>query len=153
MKRITAFQGAPPATSPKRSPPASRGSRFLCEGGHRYVVLMAESVLRHRTADPDATKGRLRHLLALTPLASVSLGINLFTAQHTVWPLEASYPHGDVQAVGETLTAEIKVMQPRELAEYAKAFTGLAGMACTATPHPLSSRPQLTPSGEPPQSR
>ncbi|MER6149784.1 hypothetical protein ACWGPD_29125 [Streptomyces hirsutus] len=29
----------------------------------------------------------------------------------------------------ETLTAETKVMQSRELAQYAKAFTDLAGMA------------------------
>lgn len=36
---------------------------------------------------------------------------------------------GCVQAVVETLTAEIKVKQPRELADYAKAFAGLAEMA------------------------
>jgi hypothetical protein len=62
-------------------------------------------------------------------LASVSLGIIPFTAQRTVWPLEAFYLHDDTVAVVETLTAEIKVTQPRELADYAKAFTGLAEMA------------------------
>ncbi|WP_331755321.1 hypothetical protein OG936_38925 (plasmid) [Streptomyces sp. NBC_00846] len=49
--------------------------------------------------------------------------------QRTVWPLEAFYLHDDTQAVVETLTAEIKVKQPRELADCAKAFTGLAEMA------------------------
>ncbi len=34
-------------------------------------------------------RGQLRHLLAVMPLASVSLGIIPFTAQRTVWPLEA----------------------------------------------------------------
>lgn len=63
------------------------------------------------------------------PLASVSLGIIPFTAQRTVWPLEAFYVHDDTMAVVETLTAEIKVTQPRELADYAKAFAGLAEMA------------------------
>jgi hypothetical protein len=95
------------------------------EGGHRYVVLMEESVLRYRTADPDAMKGQLRHLLAVMPLASVSLGI----IPRTVWPLEAFYLHDVAQAVVETLTAEIKVTQPRELADYVKAFAGLAEMA------------------------
>jgi hypothetical protein len=104
-------------------------SRFLYEGGHRYVVLMEESVLRYRTADPDAMKGQLRHLLAVMPLASVSLGIIPFTARRTVRPLEAFYLHDDTQAVVETLTAEIKVTQPRELADYAKTFAGLAEMA------------------------
>lgn len=74
-------------------------------------------------------KGQLRHLLAVMPLASVSLGIIPFTAQRTVWPLEAFHLHDDTEAVVETLTAEIKVKQPRELADYAKAFTSLAEMA------------------------
>lgn len=34
----------------------------------------------------------------------------------------------------ETLTAEIKVKQPRELADYAKAFAGLAQMAVCGEP-------------------
>ncbi|NEE24736.1 transcriptional regulator, partial [Streptomyces sp. SID7982] len=93
------------------------------------VVLMEESVLRYRTADPEAMRGQLRHLLAVMPLASVSLGIIPFTAQRNVWPLEAFYLHDDTTAVVETLTAEIKVKQPRELADYAKAFAGLAEMA------------------------
>jgi len=74
-------------------------------------------------------RGQLRHFLAVMPLASVSLGIIPFTAQRTVWPLEAFYLHDDFQAVVETLTAEINVTQPRELADYAKAFTALAEMA------------------------
>jgi hypothetical protein len=34
-----------------------------------------------------------------------------------VWPLEAFYLHADVQAMTETLTADIKVKQPREHAD------------------------------------
>ncbi|MGW1659100.1 helix-turn-helix domain-containing protein [Streptomyces atratus] len=128
MSQITTFQGTPDDVSEAVAARVAR-SRFLYEGGHRYVVLMEESVLRYRTADPDAMRGQLRHLLAVMPLASVSLGIIPFTAQRTVWPLEAFYLHDDTQVVVETLTAEIKVKQPRELADYAKAFTGLADMA------------------------
>ncbi|MFF9569984.1 helix-turn-helix domain-containing protein [Streptomyces sp. NPDC014685] len=128
MNQITAFQGTPDDVTEAVAARVAR-SRFLYEGGHRYVVLMEESVLRYRTADPDAMRGQLRHLLAVMPLASVSLGIIPFTAQRTVWPLEAFYVHDDTMAVVETLTAEIKVTQPRELADYAKAFTGLAEMA------------------------
>ncbi|MFD5097411.1 helix-turn-helix domain-containing protein [Streptomyces albidochromogenes] len=128
MEQITAFQGTPNDVAEAVAARNAR-SRFLYEGGHRYVVLMEESVLRYRTADPDAMRGQLRHLLAVMPLASVSLGIIPFTAQRTVWPLEAFYLHDDVQAVVETLTAEIKVKQPRELADYARAFAGLAEMA------------------------
>ncbi|MFE6904122.1 helix-turn-helix domain-containing protein [Streptomyces sp. NPDC057717] len=128
MNQITAFQGTPDDVAEAVAARVAR-SRFLYEGGHRYVVLMEESVLRFRTAGPDAMRGQLRHLLAVMPLASLSLGIIPFTAQRTVWPLEAFYVHDDTTAVVETLTAEIKVTQPRELADYARAFTGLAEMA------------------------
>ncbi|MDT0614396.1 helix-turn-helix domain-containing protein [Streptomyces lancefieldiae] len=128
MNQITRFQGTPDDVAEAVAARVAR-SRFLYEGGHRYVVLMEESVLRYRTADPEAMRGQLRHLLAVMPLASVSLGIIPFTAQRTVWPLEAFYVHDDTMAVVETLTAEIKVTQPRELDDYAKAFAGLAEMA------------------------
>ncbi|MET9503500.1 helix-turn-helix transcriptional regulator [Streptomyces sp. NPDC006622] len=128
MQQITRFQGTPDDVTEAVAARVAR-SRFLYEGGHRYVVLMEESVLRFRTADPEAMRGQLRHLLAVMPLASVSLGIIPFTAQRTVWPLEAFYVHDDTMAVVETLTAEIKVTQPRELADYLKAFAGLAEMA------------------------
>ncbi len=128
MNQITASQGTPNDVNEAVAARVAR-SRFLYEGGRLFVVLIEESVLRFRTADPDAMRGQLRHLLAVMPLASVSLGIIPFTAQRTVWPLEAFYLHDDVQAVVETLTAEINVTQPRELADYAKAFAGLAEMA------------------------
>ncbi|MBK3569164.1 helix-turn-helix transcriptional regulator [Streptomyces sp. MBT62] len=128
MGQITRFQGTPDDVAEAVAARVAR-SRFLYEGGHRYVVLMEESVLHYRTAGPDAMRGQLRHLLAVMPLASVSLGIIPFSAQRTVWPLEAFYLHDDTAAMVETLTAEIKVTQPRELADYAKAFTALAEMA------------------------
>ncbi|MFE3143359.1 helix-turn-helix domain-containing protein [Streptomyces scopuliridis] len=128
MTQITRFQGTPDDVAEAVAARVAR-SRFLYEGGHKYVVLMEESVLRFRTADPQAMRGQLRHLLAVMPLASLSLGIIPFTAQRTVWPLEAFYVHDDTMAVVETLTAEIKVTQPRELADYMRAFAGLAEMA------------------------
>ncbi|EDY46159.2 regulatory protein [Streptomyces sp. SPB074] len=128
MEKITAFQGTPDDVSEAVAARIAR-SRFLYEGHHRYLVLLEESVLRYRTATPDAMRGQLRHLLDVMPLPSVSLGIIPFTAPRTVWPLEAFYLHDDDLAVVETLTAEIKVTQPRELADYAKAFGHLADMA------------------------
>ncbi|MCX5434821.1 helix-turn-helix domain-containing protein (plasmid) [Streptomyces sp. NBC_00257] len=128
MQQITTFQGTPDDVAEAVAARVAR-SRFLYEGGHRYVVLMEESVLRYQTAGLEAMRGQLRHLLAVMPLASLSLGIIPFTAKRTVWPLEAFYVHDDAMAVVETLTAEIKVTQPREIADYAKAFAGLAEMA------------------------
>ncbi|MEV5249883.1 helix-turn-helix domain-containing protein [Streptomyces werraensis] len=128
MEQITRFQGTPNDVAEAVAARVAR-SRFLYEGGHRYVVLLEESVLRYRTAGPEVMRGQLRHLLDVMPLASVSLGVIPFTAQRTVWPLEAFYVHDDTTAVVETLTAEIKVTQPREVTDYVRAFAGLAEMA------------------------
>ncbi|MFF3768526.1 Scr1 family TA system antitoxin-like transcriptional regulator [Streptomyces sp. NPDC001922] len=64
MEQITEFQGTPNDVTEAVAARITR-SRFLYEGGHRYVVLMEESVLRYRTAAPDAIRGQLRHLLAV----------------------------------------------------------------------------------------
>ncbi len=46
-----------------------------------------------------------------------------------MWPLEAFYLHDGTHSVVETLTAEVNVVQPRELADYRKAFGELTKMA------------------------
>jgi predicted kinase len=53
MEQITRFQGTPNDVAEAVAARIAR-SRFLYEGGHRYVVLMEESVLRYRTAAPIA---------------------------------------------------------------------------------------------------
>ncbi|MFE7425459.1 Scr1 family TA system antitoxin-like transcriptional regulator [Streptomyces sp. NPDC057545] len=72
MEQITAFQGTPDDVAEAVAARVAR-SRFLYEGGHRFVVLVEESVLRYRTAGSDTMRGQLRRLLAVMPLASVSL--------------------------------------------------------------------------------
>ncbi|WP_405827461.1 helix-turn-helix domain-containing protein [Streptomyces sp. NBC_00105] len=128
LTSITTFQGTPNDVAEAVAARVAR-SRFLYEGGHRYVVLMEESVLRARFGGADAMAAQLRHLLTVMPLASVSLGVIPFSAPRVIWPLEAFYVYDDRHAVVETLTAEVNITQPRELADYAQAFVGLAEMA------------------------
>ncbi len=128
MEAITDFQGTPNDVSEAVVARVAR-SRFLYEGGHRFVVLMEECVLRYRVGDAETMAGQLRHLLTVMPLPSVSLGIIPFTARRTMWPLEAFYLHDGTRSVVETLTAEVNVVQPRELADYRKAFGELTKIA------------------------
>lgn len=51
--------------------------------------------------DPDATRGRRHHLVAVLLLASHLRGTS-FTPQHTVRPLGPFYGHDDTTAVLET---------------------------------------------------
>ncbi|MFJ2578201.1 helix-turn-helix domain-containing protein [Kitasatospora aureofaciens] len=104
-------------------------SRFLYEGGHRFVVVLEESVLRYRIGDATVMAGQLCHLLTVMPLPSLSLGVIPFADERAVWPLEAFYVFDAASCTVETLTAEISVTQPRELADYAKAFSELSQMA------------------------
>ncbi|MFI2035042.1 helix-turn-helix domain-containing protein [Streptomyces bottropensis] len=128
MQSITDFQETPNDVTEAVAARLAR-SRFLYEGGHRFVVLLEEWVLRSRIGDRKTMTNQLRHLLDVLPLPSVSLGVIPFTAQRAIWPLEAFYVFDDAHAVVETLTAEINIRQPREIADYRKAFAQLAKMA------------------------
>lgn len=128
MRSITDFQGTPDDVAEAVAARVAR-SRFLYEGNHRFVVLMEESVLRYRIGDEETMTGQFRHLLTVMPLASVSLGVIPFAAQRTVWPLEAFYLYDNRRVAVETLTAKIGVTQPRELADYARAFAELSKIA------------------------
>ncbi|NWF30157.1 helix-turn-helix transcriptional regulator [Streptomyces sp. PKU-EA00015] len=128
MRSITDFQGTPDDIPDAVAARLAR-SCFLYEGGHRFVVLIEEWVLRTRIGSAETMAGQLAHLLTVLPLASVSLGIIPLGAERTVWPLEAFYLYDDHNTVVETLTAGISIRQPREIADYARAFTGLARMA------------------------
>jgi hypothetical protein len=128
MCSITEFQGTPDDVAAAVAARVARG-RLLHEGRHRFAVLMEEWVLRSRIGDAETMAGQLGHLLAVMPLASLSLGVVPFTAQRGMWPLEAFYLYDDRHAVVETLTAEVNVTQPREIADYARAFGELQRLA------------------------
>ncbi|MGW1867982.1 DUF5753 domain-containing protein [Streptomyces mauvecolor] len=128
MRNITEFQGTPDDVTEAVAARVAR-SRFLYEGNRRFVVLMEEAVLHHRLGSVETMHAQLRHLMTVMPLASVSLGIIPAGVERTLWPLEAFYLHDARHALVETLTAEINVVQPRELGDYARAFSELAKMA------------------------
>ena len=128
MRSITEFQGTPDDVADAVAARVAR-SRFLYTGDHRFAVLIEEWVLRSRIGDAETMAGQLGHLLSVMPLASVSLGVIPFTAERKIWPLEAFYMYDDRHAVIETLTAEVNVTQPREIADYMRAFAQLQQLA------------------------
>jgi transcriptional regulator with XRE-family HTH domain len=128
LSSITRFQGTPDDVADAVAARLAR-SRYLYEGRRRYVVLLEEWVLRSRVGGAAATAGQLRHLLAVQRLPSLALGIIPFTATRTVWPLEGFYVYDNERALVETLTAEVNVTQPREVADYLRAHRQLAEMA------------------------
>ncbi|MEV7285247.1 helix-turn-helix transcriptional regulator [Streptomyces sp. NPDC093252] len=128
LNTITTFQGTPDDVPEAVATRIAR-SRFLYEGGHRFHVLIEECVLRYRLGDAATMAAQLHRLLTVMPLATVSLGIIPGDAPRAVWPLEAFTLCDGRHAVVETLTAEINVVQPSEVADYRRAFSQLARMA------------------------
>ncbi|WP_405799407.1 helix-turn-helix domain-containing protein [Streptomyces sp. NBC_01506] len=128
LSTIATFQGTPDDSSEAAASRIER-SHVLHEGGHRFALLMEETVLRYRIGDAETMAGQLGYLLAVMVLPNVSLGIIPFSAERRVWPLEAFYLFDDRRASVELLTAAVNVSAPSEITTYAKAFSQLAEMA------------------------
>ncbi|MFC1419310.1 helix-turn-helix domain-containing protein [Streptacidiphilus cavernicola] len=128
MRSITEFQGTPDDVAEAVEARVAR-SRFLYEGNHRFAVLVEEWVLRARIGSAETMAGQLGHLLAVMPLPSVSLGVIPMTVNRGLWPLEAFYLFDEKHVSVETLTAEVNVSRPSEVADYIRAFGELQKLA------------------------
>jgi len=127
---IAAFRGVP--TVDIEAAVASRVKRqeTLAKAGHRFVVLVEESVLYNRIGDPDMMEDQLAFLAAAMRLPSLALGVIPFTADRkSMWQLETFYMFDSERVIVENLSAEINVTAPTELALYEKAFLALGGLA------------------------
>lgn len=100
----------------------------------RFVFVLEEQVLRHRTVPADVHAEQLQHLLTVARLPSVSLGIIPMTADrsragHRVWP-EHTFIITDTELVTvELVSGFLSVSQPAEIADYLAAWEGLFGLA------------------------
>ncbi|MDE3724581.1 helix-turn-helix transcriptional regulator [Nocardiopsis sp. N85] len=97
-------------------------SRILRRGGHRFSMVLEESVLRYRMGETEVMAGQLGHLLSAMSLPNVSVGIIPFAARRLVWPLEAFTVYDDHLVRVELTTAEPAIQAPTEVETYIKAF-------------------------------
>lgn len=73
---------------------------------------------------------QLGHLIGMTAAPSLSLGvIPMGVVRGNAWPCESFSLYDEKQASCELVSAGLTVKQPSEIAEYAKTFTELAGIA------------------------
>lgn len=131
MSAITAFQGTPDDVADAVVARMKR-NQVLYQPGHRFLIVIEESVLRYRIGTPAVTAGQLDHLLEAMTLPSVSLGIIPFTAgPRPMWTLEAFTCFDDARAHVELLAAQVTLTVPREVRLYLDAFTQLSSLAVT----------------------
>jgi transcriptional regulator with XRE-family HTH domain len=108
-------------------------SRIVHEQGHRFVVVVEESVLHCQVADPDAMAAQLGYLLTAGALPAVSLGVIPTVTRRTHWPEETFHVYDDRLVSVELVSAEVNVTQPGEIAQYLETFEQLRSMAVYGT--------------------
>ncbi|MFG2722415.1 helix-turn-helix domain-containing protein [Streptomyces sp. NPDC048416] len=105
-------------------------ARVLHAAGHRFTLLVEESVLRFQLGNEEAMAGQLGHLLSVMSLPAVSLGVIPFSArERTMWTLEGFNIFDDRRVHVELLTAQVTLTAPSEVAMYVRAFTELRELA------------------------
>lgn len=129
MSAITEFQGTPDDVELAVAARMKR-NRVVGSEGHRFTMLLEESVLRYRIGGPDVMSAQLGLLLSCTALPNVRIGIIPFAADaRPMWTLEAFTVFDDTRVHVETLTAQVTVTAPGEVVAYLRAFDHLARLA------------------------
>lgn len=124
------FHGLPVDDSAEAAQARMKRSQVIHERGHRFVLLVEESILRYRIGDAETMAGQLGYLLTVGSLPAVSLGIiPMATRERSQWPEETFHVYDDTLATVELVSARVKVTQPSEVALYIKTFEQLRSMA------------------------
>ncbi|MFF9171730.1 MULTISPECIES: helix-turn-helix domain-containing protein [unclassified Streptomyces] len=109
-------------------------SHIIREGGRTFAFLLEESVLRHVVGDEATMAGQLGYLLSVMALPNVSLGIIPAGRQRDMWTLETFTVFDESRVHVELLTAAVTVTTPGEIAQYARAFEDMTGLAVFGAP-------------------
>lgn len=117
-----------------------RRQRILYEGDHRFAFLIEESVLRSGIGGVEVMAGQLGHLITISTLPNVSLGVVPMRPDRTRWPVEGFWIFDGEQVNVELVSGYMTITQPREIEMYAQAFTELAGLAS----HGVAARSMIT---------
>lgn len=129
MSRIIGFWEIPDDTEQAVAVRMGR-QQVLRDANRQFGILLEETALRSRFGDAEVMANQLGHLLTVSVLQQVSLGIVPMTADRTMWPLEGFWIFDDDQVVIELATAQVTVKQPSEITMYARMFSELAKIAC-----------------------
>ena len=106
--------------------------QFLYQGEHSFRFILAEQALHTLVGSAEVMIGQLDRLLNTQSLPRVSLGIVPTRSPYRL-PTIQFIMFDDRLVNIETVSAELTISQPREIALYAKAFQELSEMAVYGT--------------------
>lgn len=95
---------------------------ILYDKRKKFRFLILESVLRTRYTDQESMVEQIDRIAMVSTLANVSLGIIPFDQCVVFEPGHGFCVHDDRLVTVETLSAELRLTHPTEVAQYARAF-------------------------------
>jgi transcriptional regulator with XRE-family HTH domain len=129
MSAITVFRETPDDVEDAVKARMNR-NRILQSAGHQFTMLLEESVLRYRVGDNEVMAAQLGHLLGITSMPNVRLGIIPFTVEaRPMWTVEAFTVFDNARVHVELLSAQVTVTVPGEVVVYLRAFDQLTSLA------------------------
>jgi transcriptional regulator with XRE-family HTH domain len=96
-------------------------ARLMLSGERLFHVVLGEHALRAGLADRDVMDDQLRHLLQVSQLPRLRLGVLPTRARHYM-TFGGFWIFDDREAQIETYSAAVRITQPSEIAMYAKVF-------------------------------
>lgn len=91
-------------------------------GDREFRVILEEQALRTRVGGPDVMSGQLDRLLAVMSLPRMSLSVIPLGAERKIMPSGGFLIFDDEMVQAETVSAELTVTEPQEIALYARRF-------------------------------
>jgi transcriptional regulator with XRE-family HTH domain len=101
----------------------------LHRGDKKFHFVMTEAVLRYQVCPPDVMTAQVGHLISMTTLPSIRVGIIPFEAPLTVGPIHGFYLYDKDLVLVELFTAVLNVTQADEIGAYERVFGHLAQAA------------------------
>ncbi|WP_330232169.1 helix-turn-helix transcriptional regulator [Nocardia sp. NBC_00508] len=129
LRSVVEFQQVPDDVDEGVSKRMER-QQILYRRNHRFHFVIAEQALSTTVGNDRTMIGQLDRILAVVGMPRVALGIVPAEAPCRV-PMTNFTIFDNRMAMVETVTAELTVTQPREIAQYARAFDVLAKQALT----------------------
>ena len=103
--------------------------RVLHEGQRVFAFLIEESALRNTLSTGEAQDEQLEHLLTVSGLPNISLGVVRLSQQRRQLPVENFWIYDTAQVNVELVSSYLTLTQPSEVKAYADTFATLADMA------------------------
>ncbi|MEU1205027.1 helix-turn-helix transcriptional regulator [Nocardia sp. NPDC005825] len=129
LRQVIEFQQVPNDIDEGVSKRLER-QQILYRRNHKFHFVIAEQALRTTVGTDKTMVGQLDRLLAVAGLPRVVLGIVPAEEPYRVSMTNFTI-FDNTRVMVETVTAELTVTQPREIAQYGRAFDALASQSVT----------------------